>query len=130
MSNDQNITMKHLLDLAARADERLDKLELGKQNITPLVPITIPATGWGSDTAYPKYPHCYDIAIDGLLETDVVAVESLPESEDVARAANFMQTQSYAGKVRLRAENVPAGAISAQYRIINTVSYGTQKEGQ
>ena len=124
----ENITLRHLLDLAERADQRLDRLELHRQKITPLVPITIPTDGWGTDETYPKYPNCYDIAIPGLLETDMVIMESLPVSDDVARAANFMQTETCAGKVRLRAENVPAGAISAQYRIINTVPYGTQKE--
>lgn len=128
MADEQNVTLKQLLDLAARADKRLDDLELGKQNISPLVPITILTTGWETDDTFPKYPKCYDIAIDGLLETDIVAVDTLPGSEEVARAANFMQTQSYAGKVRLRAKNVPTEAIEAQYRIINTAQYAAQEQ--
>ena len=129
MGDEQNITMKQFVDFARRVDQRLDKLELNRQRITPLVPITISTEGWGTDETYSKYPNCYDIEIDGVLETDVAVVESLPESEDVVRAANFMQTQTYAGKVRLRAENVPTEAISAQYRIINAVPYGAQEEG-
>lgn len=130
MAGEANITEKQFLDFAARIDRRMDKLELTRRKITPLVPVTIPTEGWETDNTYPKYPNCYDITIDGLLETDVVVMESLPESEDAARAASFMGTESYAGKVRLRAKNVPTAAIMAQYRIINTVPYVAQEEGQ
>ena len=121
MADDQNITLGQFKSFMEKADQRLDALELGKRDITALMPITIPTTGWGADSTYPPYSMYYDIAIDGLLDTDIVVVETLPGYEEAAREANFMQTQSYAGKVRLRAEKAPTAAISAQYRIISTV---------
>ena len=129
MADDQNITLRQLKEALRLADQRLDALELGRQRITPMVAVTIPATGWENDDAYPKYPHRCDVAISGLLETDIVAMESLPESYDAARAAGFMQTESYAGYVRLRAKHVPTEAILAQYRVIKTAPYAAQEEG-
>ena len=41
----------------------------------------------------------------------------------VPQHPKFTNTQSYAGKFRLRAASVPTAAISAQYHIINTVKY-------
>ena len=113
-------------NLAEAVDATVDEIEgvlNEKQDIMPAVPFTIPTTGWGTDNSVPQFPNCYDVTVTGLLDTDVVAVDVAPASEDVARAANFTQTQSYAGAFRLRAKNVPAAAITAQYRIINTVAY-------
>lgn len=123
-----NITLDQFLDFAERVDERLDNLELGKQDIGPAADIVIPTTGWVTDASVPSYPLCYDISIDGLTEKDVVAVDVAPGSRDVARAASFANTQSYAGKVRLRAKSVPTEAITAQYRIIKIASNAAQGE--
>ena len=84
---------------------------------------TIPASGWGTDNSVPSHPCYIDVTVPGLLATDIVAVDVAPGSVTVAQAANFAPTESFAGKFRLRAETVPAGAIAAQYHITNTVSY-------
>lgn len=113
-------------ELAEAVDATVGEIEEvlnAKQDIMPKAPLTIPTTGWSTDSTVPDYPNCYDVVVSGLLDTDVVAVDVAPASEDVARAANFTQTESYAGKFRLRAKNVPTSAITAQYRIINTVEY-------
>lgn len=48
-------------------------------------------------------------------------------SSAVARAANFVATESRAGILRLRAASVPTAAISAQYHIITAAT--AAKEG-
>lgn len=51
----------------------------------------------------------------------------VPASSAVARAANFVATESRAGILRLRAASVPTAAISAQYHIITAAT--AAKEG-
>ena len=68
-----------------------------------------------------------DIAISGLTAADYVAVDVAPASSAVARAANFVATESRAGILRLRAASVPASAIWAQYHIITAAT--AAKEG-
>lgn len=123
MADDGNITLEQLKEFVSRADERLDAIELGKRNITPLVPFTIPTEGWSTDDTYSDFPNCIDISVEGLLATDLVAVDVLPGYERIARTADFMQVESSAGKFRLRAAHIPSAAIQAQYRIISTVVY-------
>lgn len=113
-------------ELAMATEQAVTEIEGAlneKQDVNPAVAFTIPTTGWGTDSSVSGYTRYYDVTVTGLKETDVVAVDVAPSSEDTARAANFTQTQSYAGEFRLRAKNVPAAAITAQYRIINTVAY-------
>ena len=52
---------------------------------------------------------------------------SVPASSAVARAANFVATESRAGILRLRAASVPTATISAQYHIITAAT--AAKEG-
>ena len=101
----------------------INVLAQGKADVLEKVDFTIPASGWGTDNTVPGYPHYIDINVSGLLASDVVAVNVAPGSALVARAANFTNTQSYAGKFRLRAANVPTAAITAQYHITNTAAY-------
>ena len=94
-----------------------------KQNINAVVSFTIPKTGWGTDNSVPSYPYYLDVSVTGLLATDIVDVNIAPASALVASAAEFVGTESYAGKFRLRCKNIPTAAISAEYHITNTVSY-------
>lgn len=92
-----------------------------------LPPHSIPATGWKTDSSVPGYTNYIDIAISGLTAADYVAVDVAPASSAVARAANFVATESRAGILRLRAASVPTAAISAQYHIITAAT--AAKEG-
>ena len=70
------------------------------------------------DTAKADKPQRYlDIPIGGLTANDRVEVDVAPASKAVADAARFANVQSLAGMLRLRAANVPAAAITAQYHI-------------
>ena len=106
----------------------LEMLSTDKHDINAAVGFTIPVSGWGTDNTVPSHPHYIDITVNGLRASDIVAVNVAPESAPVARAANFTNTQSYAGKFRLRAESVPTEAITAQYHVTNTAAYSVGSE--
>lgn len=111
-------------DAAAAA---LDEMDGVKADKTEFVSFSIPATGWKTDSSIPGYTNYIDIAISGLTAADYVAVDVAPASSVVARAANFVATESRAGILRLRAASVPTAAISAQYHIITAAT--AAKEG-
>ena len=98
-----------------------------KADKTEFVSFSIPATGWKTDSSVPGYTNYIDIAISGLTAADYVAVDVAPASSAVARAANFVATESRAGILRLRAASVPTATISAQYHIITAAT--AAKEG-
>lgn len=106
-------------DAAAAA---LDEMDGVKADKTEFVSFSIPATGWKTDSSVPGYTNYIDIAISGLTAADYVAVDVVPASSAVARAADFTSTESMAGVLRLRAASVPSAAISAQYHIIEAAS--------
>ena len=111
-------------DAAAAA---LDEMDGVKADKTEFVSFSIPATGWKTDSSVPGYTNYIDIAISGLTAADYVAVDVAPSSSAVARAANFVATESRAGILRLRAASVPTATISAQYHIITAAT--AAKEG-
>lgn len=111
-------------DTAAAA---LDEMDGVKADKTEFVSFSIPATGWKTDSSVPGYTNYIDIAISGLTAADYVAVDVAPASSAVARAENFVATESRAGILRLRAASVPTAAISAQYHIITAAT--AAKEG-
>lgn len=109
---------------------RIESCELTdgvKADKTEFVSFSIPATGWKTDSSVPGYTNYIDIAISGLTAADYVAVDVAPSSSAVARAANFVATESRAGILRLRAASVPTATISAQYHIITAAT--AAKEG-
>ena len=114
----------HVADAAAAA---LDEMDGVKADKTEFVSFSIPATGWKTDSSVPGYTNYIDIAISGLTAADYVAVDVAPASSAVARAANFVATESRVGILRLRAASVPTAAISAQYHIITAAT--AAKEG-
>lgn len=111
-------------DTAAAALDEMDEVKADK---TEFVSFSIPATGWKTDSSVPGYTNYIDIAISGLTAADYVAVDVVPASSAVARAGNFVATESRAGILRLRAASVPTAAISAQYHIITAAT--AAKEG-
>lgn len=111
-------------DAAAAA---LDEMDGVKADKAKFVSFSIPAIGWKTDSSVPGYTNYIDIEISGLTAADYVAVDVAPASSVVARAANFVATESRAGILRLRAASVPTAAISAQYHIITAAT--AAKEG-
>lgn len=103
--------------LAKTATEAIEELEQAKADKAQSVAITIPATGWASDSGG-DYPHYYDIAAEGVTANDRAAITIAPGSLDTAKTCGLCATnETMAGKIRVRAIQVPAEAISAEFWI-------------
>ena len=122
-SQSSNATAK----VASAAAAALEELHGLKADRATFVSFSIPVTGWKSDSSVPGYTKYIDIKVDGLTAADSVGVDVDPSSSAVARAANFVATESRAGILRLRAASVPTATISAQYHIITAAT--AAKEG-
>ena len=101
-------------ELAAAVTDAIAELESAKADKPQAVPVSIPATGWGSDSGdYPKY---YDIAAPGVTDRDRAEVVIAPDSLETSRACGMCGVcETRAGKIRLRALGVPTAAIAAEY---------------
>lgn len=103
--------------LAKAATEAIEELEQAKADKAQSVAITIPATGWASDSGG-DYPHYYDIAAEGVTANDRAAITIAPGSLGTAKTCGLCATnETMAGKIRVRAIQVPAEAISAEFWI-------------
>lgn len=103
--------------LAKTATEAIEELEQAKADKAQSVAITIPATGWASDSGR-DYPHYYDIAAEGVTANDRAAITIAPGSLGTAKTCGLCATnETMAGKIRVRAIQVPAEAISAEFWI-------------
>lgn len=95
---------------------RLTAAELaGKQDKPTAVSVTIPATGWGSDSTagYPKY---YDISAAGVTARDRADIVIAPAGMSAAKECGLCPVcETLAEIIRVRAERVPAAAIAAAY---------------
>ena len=107
----------HVAALAQAVADAMEEMDTAKADKPQHIDLTIPTTGWQTDAAVPGYAHYLDIPVAGLTANDRVEVDVAPASKAVADAARFTATQSLAGVLRLRAANVPAAAITAQYHI-------------
>ncbi len=82
------------------------------------VDVTIPVSGWSTDTSVGKYPYYYDISDSTVTSNDFAKVMIAPNSQDAASACGLCPTnETLAGKIRLRSVNIPTQAIVAEYRI-------------
>lgn len=107
----------HVAALAQAVADAMEEMDTAKADKPQHIDLTIPTTGWQTDAAVPGYTHYLDIPVAGLTANDRVEVDVAPASKAVADAARFTATESLAGMLRLRAANVPAAAITAQYHI-------------
>lgn len=116
MADEKNVTLEQFKDFMTKADERLDKLEVGKENKVSPVSITIPTEGWASEEigetdeegTEASYPFYYDIAAADV----TISRESL----DAATVCGLCPTsETTEGKIRLRAMKAPTEAITAEY---------------
>lgn len=110
MADNQNITLGQLLDFAEKADIRLDRLEL---NMSIDREITIPATGWTSDSGDAEYPYQYSLAVEGV--TAASKAEVTLNSAGVVAASNcglYPGIDTAAGKVIFKSYEIPTTAMS------------------
>lgn len=81
--------------------------------------LTIPNTGWGTDSTVTGYTAYVDVAVSGLTANDVVVVMIAAKSASVADTACLCGAcESLAGKLRIRAKHTPTAALSAVYYIV------------
>ena len=100
---------------------------LNKVKADSVVPhdLSIPITGWQTDTEVAEYPHYIDITAD-VTSTTVVSVSIDPASADVAGKAMLVNPETRTGAIRIRAHNIPTAEISARWY---PIKYGGQFYG-
>ena len=105
-------------ELAQTVTDAMQEMDNVKADKQAAVPITIPTTGWGIDEASDSYPNYCDIPVAGVTAKDRVDIAIAPGSMDTAIDCGLCPTnETQAGKIRVWARTVPAGAISAEYRL-------------
>ena len=91
--------------LAKTATEAIEELEQAKADRAQSVAITIPATGWASETGG-DYPHYYDIAAEGVTASDraeiTIAPGSLGTAKGCARQTRRWQAKFVSGQSTFR----------------------------
>lgn len=87
--------------------------------------LSIPTTGWKTDTEVAEYPHYIDITAD-VTSSTVVSVSIDPASADVAGKAMLVNPETRTGAIRIRAHNIPTAEISARWY---PIKYGGQFYG-
>lgn len=104
-------------ELAQTVTEAIGELESVKANKAEAAAVTIPTTGWQSDSSG-DYPHYYDITAEGVTASDRAEITIAPGSLGTAKTCGLCATnETMAGKIRVRAIQVPAEAISAEFWI-------------
>lgn len=101
-----------------------DALEGKADSVVPH-DLSIPITGWQTDTEVAEYPHYIDITAD-VTSTTVVSVSIDPASADVAGKAMLVNPETRTGAIRIRAHNIPTAEISARWY---PIKYGGQFYG-
>ena len=105
IGNVANATVEAVEEIAGELNQKADKPNY--------ITITIPVEGWISDNF--DYPNYYDIAVEGITEQDRADILFLPESmKTAAESGFFSMTETFDGKIRIRAMTVPAQALSAE----------------
>ena len=92
LADEKNVTLEQFKGFMTKADERLDKLEVGKENKVSPVSITIPTEGWASEEigetdeegTEASYPFYYDIAAADVTAKHRADVTISRESLDAA----------------------------------------------
>lgn len=112
---------------AAQGKVLKDIVDTKADNIN-VQPITIPTTGWGTENGVSSYPNYIDIPLAGVSSKDAVVIDISPSSAYFAAQAQFTNTESMEGAVRIRAKNVPTAAIKGQWYVIH--GGGTVYEGE
>lgn len=101
-----------------QVDQALADLDSEKQDKTNAASCSIPATGWVEDTSVADFPNYYDLAVADVTAIDRVDIQIAPNSVQTAVDCGICPTcETLAGKIRVRAKQIPAAAISAEYWI-------------
>lgn len=97
--------------------DALEEMENTKADKVINASITIPTTGWKSDSTS-GYPYYYDISVSSVTANDCVSVVIAPSSQQTAAKCGLCPTnETLAGIIRIRSTSSPSSTISAQYWI-------------
>ena len=112
-------TASHISELAKATAELFEEVDTVKANKPLAVSVTIPTTGWQTDsTEGAAYPQYYDIPVEGVTSKDIPQVCIARASEAAANACGMSRTcETVTGAIRLWAGSVPTTAILAEYVI-------------
>lgn len=108
----------HTHDERYYTETEMDEKLTGKADVVVPHMFTIPITNWKTDNTVPGFSNYVDIACSGMTANDIVNVNVAPISTSVAAKAQFTNTESFDGYLRLRAKNIPSAAITAQWYIV------------
>lgn len=104
-------------ELAQSVVETVEEMDAAKSDKGTSVTFSIPKSGWVASVTG-EYAYYYDIAAVGVTSRDCANVMIAPSSMSTAIACGICPTsETIAGKIRIRAEKIPTGAISCEYRI-------------
>lgn len=115
----------YLMRQVNNAQKAATALNEGKADSVVPHDLSIPITGWQTDTEVAEYPHYIDITAD-VTSTTVVSVSIDPASADVAGKAMLVNPETRTGAIRIRAHNIPTAEISARWY---PIKYGGQFYG-
>lgn len=115
----------YLMRQVNNAQKAATALNEGKADSVVQHDLSIPITGWQTDTEVAEYPHYIDITAD-VTSTTVVSVSIDPASADVAGKAMLVNPETRTGAIRIRAHNIPTAEISARWY---PIKYGGQFYG-
>lgn len=115
----------YLMKQVNNAQKAATALNEGKADSVVPHDLSIPITGWQTDTEVAEYPHYIDITAD-VTSTTVVSVSIDPASADVAGKAMLVNPETRTGAIRIRAHNIPTAEISARWY---PIKYGGQFYG-
>ncbi len=122
---DEQHGYNYLMKQVNNAQKAAKALNAGKADSAVPHDLSIPITGWQTDTEVAEYPHYIDITAD-VTSTTVVSVSIDPASADVAGKAMLVNPETRTGAIRIRAHNVPTAEISARWY---PIKYGGQFYG-
>lgn len=108
----------HTHDERYYTETEMDEKLTGKADVVVPHMFTIPITNWKIDSTVPGFSNYVDIACSGMTVNDIVNVNVAPISTSVAAKAQFTNTESFDGYLRLRAKNIPSKEITAQWYIV------------
>lgn len=114
----RNFTNGLVANLAQTVTEAMQEMEAAKADKQASVSLTIPKTGWSDDAASTSYPKYLDITASSITAKDSVNIAISPSSMAVAIACGMCPTsETFSGKIRIRAKRVPSANIQAEYRL-------------
>lgn len=127
MADEKNVTLAQFKDFVSKADERLDKLEIGKANKVSPVSITIPVSAWteNTDTATKAAGFAFyaDTAVEGLAAEDSTDTVLDYASLEPAKACGMANTATpRAAAIRHYAVSKPTKALTATLRVFKAAT--------